>query len=133
MRHLFTYILASKKELATYGLVGGSGVLLDLGLLIFLKEWGGFSAIRAVIFSQILVVFYSFFLQKYWTFGNTAIPHRQFVRFVIMYGANYLIAIATMAIFHDYVGFDYKLVRIGTIALSVSWNFLLYKYWVFRR
>jgi putative flippase GtrA len=37
-----------------------------------------------------------------------------------------------MYVFNHGFGFDYRLVRICSIALMVSWNFFLYKYWVYK-
>jgi predicted neutral ceramidase superfamily lipid hydrolase len=44
---------------------------------------------------------------------------------------DYLFSIAAMYVFNDRLGIDYRLVRIASIALAVSWNFFLYKYWVY--
>ncbi len=31
------------------------------------------------------------------------------------------------------MGIDYKLVRISNIIIAVAWNFLIYKYWVYKQ
>ncbi len=58
-------------------------------------------------------------------------PHKQVVRYLILAGWNYLFAIFTMYLISEVMGYDYRIVRLGTIAMAVSWNFFLYKYWVY--
>jgi len=54
------------------------------------------------------------------------------MRYLILAGGDYFFAILTMYIFHRLIGWDYRLVNIGTVSAMVSWNFLIYKYWVYR-
>ncbi|MFH1947415.1 MAG: GtrA family protein [Candidatus Magasanikbacteria bacterium] len=132
LRKLLSYFWRVRFEFTKYFVIGFSGMFLDIATLVLFKEVFGVWATLAVILNQIIVVAYNFTLNKYWSFKNKALPHKQFVRYMLVFGVNYLIAIGAMFVFSDKVGFDYRLVRIFTIALSVSWNFLIYKYWVYK-
>jgi len=121
-RHYFT----------KYFIVGLSGVFLDIGSLIVLKERFGFSPTTAIVINQIFLLTYIFLLNKYWSFKDKTLPHRQIVRFLILASGNYLFAVLLMYIFNHWIGFDYRLVRLGSIALMVTWNFFLYKFWVYK-
>lgn len=107
-------------------------MLLDLGTLFLFREAFGLHPTLGVAINQIVVVVYSFTLNKYWSFKNHEMPHRQFVRFLLVFLWNYLFAVTFMYIGHDIFHFDYLPVRLVSIILSVSWNFVLYKKWVYK-
>lgn len=115
-----------------YVVVGGSGVFLDIGLLIIAKEWLGIGATMGVIVTQLVVLAYNFILNKYWSFQSTHLAHKQLVRYLSLAACNYGFSAFAMYIGHDIFGWYYVAVRIGTIALMVTWNFALYKWWVYR-
>ncbi len=70
-------------------------------------------------------------MNRQWSFESAGAKHKQFLKFLIVLGGNYLAGIVIMFVGHDTLGIHYQIVRIGTVALSVSWNFLFYNYWVF--
>ena len=127
------YLWSLRRQFAKYFIVGFSGVFLDLGTLILLKEKFHLTPVVAVIINQIGLLAYNFSLNKYWTFRNQEIPHKQIVRYLILAGFNYVFTVGAMYIFNHVMKLDYRLVRLATIALAVSWNFFLYKYWVYKQ
>jgi putative flippase GtrA len=107
-------------------------IFLDLLTLIFLKEFLGVKPVIAVMINQILVIFYVFFMNKYWSFRkNDGSTQYQMMRFFIVVFYNYCFSILTMYVFGNRLSFDYRLIRTGSIIAAVSWNFFLYKYWVY--
>lgn len=121
-----------RHQFVRYFIIGFSGVFLDVGTLYLLKEYLHFRPVVAVIINGILLINYVFFLNKYWAFKSTGVTHKQIVRFFLLAGVNYVIAVGWMYIFNEKLGLNYLLVRVANIALSVTWNFLLYKYWVYK-
>lgn len=124
-------MILMKREFIKYLFVGGSGVVVDLASLILIKEVFGITPYIAVVINQALVVGYSYGLHRLWTFQSTHMAHREMLRYIAVYVFNYVVAAASMYLFNEKLGYEYRLVRLATIACSVSWNFLLYKYWVF--
>lgn len=127
-----SYFWSLRREFAKYFIVGISGLILDMGTLILLKEVFGLLPVVAVIINQIFLLVYNFTLNKYWSFRNQALPHAQVVRYLVLAACNYVFSIGSMYILNHEYGVDYRLVRIVTIAVMVAWNFFLYKYWVYR-
>ena len=121
-----------RQQFARYFVIGFSGVILDVGSLFLLKEYLHLRPVVAVIINGVFLLNYVFFLNKYWAFKSTGITHKQMVRFFVLSAANYGISIGWMYIFNHKFGFNYILVRLFNIAISVAWNFLLYKYWVYK-
>ncbi|MBI2436265.1 MAG: GtrA family protein [Candidatus Magasanikbacteria bacterium] len=134
------YLWSLRHQFAKYFIVGFFGVILDVLTLILFKEVFGWTPVIAVAINQILLIGYTFTLNKYWSFKNTEISHRQLLRFLWLVGCNYLFSVLWMWFWIKYMGFEYVyreidsayiIVRLVSIALMVSWNFFLYKYWVY--
>ena len=128
IRHLW----GLRNEFVKYFTIGIGAFLADIGSLYALKEWAGLSATAAVVLYLPPLTFGVFYLNKKWSFGAAGITHRQAIRFYILSVINYFISIAWIIGFHDKLGIQYLLARTANIALSVAWNFLVYKYWVYR-
>ena len=121
-----------RREFARYFVVGISGAILDVGSLYLLKEFFHIRPVVAVIVNGVLLLNFIFFFNKYWAFKSKGVTHKQMVRFFILAGINYVISIGWMYFFNHKLEFNYLLVRVANIALSVAWNFLLYRYWVYK-
>ena len=132
IKNILSYFWKVRFEFAKYFVIGISGLVLDIATLVFFKEVFLLGATLAVVLNQIILVVYNFTLNKYWSFKNKALPQKQFVRYIILFAFNYLLAVLLMYVFSNKFGFDYRLVRVLNIALAVSWNFFLYKYWVYQ-
>lgn len=126
------YLWSLRREFAKYFIVGISSLVLDLGTLVLFTEALGLIPWVAVVINQTLILTYNFSLNKYWSFHNRAMPHQQIVRYALLAGWNYIFSVSAMYILNGRFGFDYRLVRLGSIVLMVNWNFFLYKYWVYR-
>ncbi len=133
LKKIIIRLWSMRQQFVRYFIIGFSGVFLDLGSLYLLKEYFHLHPVLAVIVNGVFLLNYVFFLNKYWAFKSTGITHKQMVRFFILAGANYAIAIGWMYIFNHKFGFYYLFVRLANIALSVAWNFLLYKFWVYKQ
>ena len=129
---LLKYFWSLRRQFAKYFIIGISGVILDMVTLVLFKEVFGIAPTIAVIVNQILLLSYNFYLNKNWSFREKSMPHKQIARFLILALGNYIFSVGAMYIFNHVLDFDYRLVRLATIAIMVSWNFLLYKYWVYK-
>lgn len=116
-----------------YAVIGTSGVFIDLITLYCLKEYFGLRPFFAVGINQIIVLCYIFFLNKHWSFQSKGESGRQVIKFLMVACGNYLFAIGWMYLFNENLGFNYMLVRVANIAMSVSWNFLLYRGFVYKK
>lgn len=124
-------LYSSRIQFSRYFAVGISGVVVDLTTLWFLIDILGFGAVFSLMINQVVVFLYAFNLNKHWAFKSTGSTKKEAKRYLLVYLFNYLFAIVWMYVWHDIYGFEPKLVRLLNIALSVSWNFLLYKYFVY--
>ena len=135
LRRLYYFFLGQFKsqQFRRYFTVGCSGVVLDLASLYLLKTTIGLTPVVAVIINQVGMAAYIFLLNKYWVFGSSGAFTRQVTRYITLMIVNYGIAIGWMWFFNSYLGFNYLLMRLANIALATVWNFLLYRFFVYRK
>lgn len=131
IQSIITAVLSHRKQIFRYLLVGGSGFVLDVGILYVLKQIFGAPATLGVICSQVVVIGYNFLLNKYWSFQSTQNGKTQFAKYIVLVAVNYTTGVGAMYLFHDVWGFYYLGVRVVTVVCFVPLNFLAYKYWIY--
>ncbi len=124
--------MASKRQLFFYAVIGGSAFVLDMGSLILFKEVLRVKPVVTVIFSQIVIINYVFFLNKHFSFQSLGRTRQQMIKFYLLAGWNYLFGVGWMGLLNEGWHWNYLVVRVSGIILAVSWNFLLYKFWVYK-
>lgn len=132
LKRLILHFWSMRREFAKYFIIGVTAFVLDIGSLYLLKEYANLSPVTSVIINQIVIVNLVFYLNKKWSFKSDGQTHKQIVKFYILAVANYFISIIWMGITHNYLQIHYLIARIANIILAVAWNFLLYRYWVYR-
>ncbi|MFA7653565.1 MAG: GtrA family protein [Candidatus Magasanikbacteria bacterium] len=129
---LLDFFWSLRKQFLKYAITGGSAFILDMGTLVLFKEIFHLRPVVAVIINQPIALIYVFLLNKFWTFKSSGKIHHQVIKFLALYAGNYLFAIIWMWLFSEKLGWHYLAIRMANIILAVSWNFLLYKYWIYR-
>jgi len=132
IKKLILHIWQLRRQFVKYFVIGFSGVILDLATLFIFKEYFALRPVVAVVINQILIITYIFLLNKFWTFKAKGITRDQLVRFLLIAFANYIFAVIWMWFFNEILGYNYLLTRLANIIISVSWNFLIYKHWVYK-
>ncbi len=115
-----------------YFVVGGTAFMLDMSSLYFIKEHFGLQPVQAVVINQVFILAYVFSLNKKWSFGATGATKRQLMKFLGLASFNYLVSVGWMWLFTQVFSIHYLIARVANIILAVTWNFLLYKYWVYK-
>lgn len=140
-RFLFVY------QLTKFVLVGGSNFLIDLGVLNFFIAITGISqGFWAIIFkslSFLVAVTWSFSWNKFWTFRSleTSSAGRQFIEFFLVTGVGFLINIGGFSAINDWIGPHggipaktwASVAATGAAGIGLVWNFLGYKFLVFKK
>lgn len=133
------------RQAVKFVLVGGLNTLIDLGvlnLLIFttgIANGFGYSAFKGISF--IVAVINSYFLNKFWTFKSAGKSGKEFSQFfmvsLIGFGVNIGVASLVVNIIGVQFGITPKIwANVGALAATfaaMAWNFIGYKFFVFKR
>jgi putative flippase GtrA len=121
-----------ERQFIRYAVVGvatnGTGYLL-----FYLLTTLGLSPVVtiSIIYPTHLVV--AFFLNKRWSFAHRGKVNMTAVKYLIAYGACYLINVGILELFADYLGFSHLIVQACAIVLLACLLFAVQRYWVFRQ
>lgn len=121
------------RQMLKSAIVGVSNTLLDFFVYLLLTRFAGMYYLAANILSFALAVTSSFFLNKRWTFRNRSrYSHVQYGKFVIISAGGLFINEGVLYTLVEHYGIPDIVGKTAGIVLVFFWNFLLYKYWVFR-
>ncbi len=145
IKKFFNYYWSHRVQFFKYFITGMSAFILDLSSLYLLVGQLHISKVLATLINQIILLNYVFFINKWWSFKSVGTTHRKIVRFYILAASNAAFSVFWMWFFTQVVrldvllhyvvknkDFDYLIIRTINIVLAVTWNFVLYKYWVYK-
>ncbi len=119
-------------QLIKYICIGAISVAADIIFLYFFTEfislWYVISAGLSFLIGLIIV----FMLNKFWSFQKYEFTTVQLRKFIILMAANYLCNMAFIFVLTESARLDYLFSKLIIIAIQTIWNFLFYKFWVFK-
>ncbi len=114
-----------------YLLSGGTAAFLELSSYQLMLMTGLWYLGAATISSGVGLIS-AFILHKYFVFGKKENTRSQVIRYIILQGMNALAQIAFVFLFVEFFGIHEFMAKILGIGVVVSWNFFLYKLFVYR-
>jgi dolichol-phosphate mannosyltransferase len=126
-----------KKEIVSqfvkFCLVGVFNTIVDYGVYLFFSRLVGLYFLYSNILSILVAMTFSFFANKYWTFGNLENKlASQYLKFFLISIVYFLLYNTIFYLGVKYLGIYDLLVKLIAIVIGVFWNFLANKYWTFR-
>jgi putative flippase GtrA len=122
---------SSAADFTRYVVIGVCTVALDVGLLVFTHQVLGFPLAVATTVAYAASWLFNFSLNRYWIVGTEARGvTRHAARFTALVAANYAITVAVVTS-ADSWGVPYVVAKVAVVIASTSWNYLLYRHWVF--
>ncbi len=107
-------------------LVGGSGLLLDMGVTYATKEWMRLNKYVANGLGFTLAATTNFFLNRWWTFRSESPDISiQYMKFVTIAVVGLAINTSIIYILHDRLRLNFYLSKIGAIGVVTIWNFTM--------
>lgn len=137
--------LAILRQITKFIIVGGVNTFLDFAVLNFLIAVSGvatglnFSFFKGISF--LVAGTNSYFWNKYWTFESTAKKELEFIQFIVISAIGLFINVGVASFIVNNIGAPGAIsptlwANIGAlvaVAASLIWNFLGYKFIVFRK
>jgi dolichol-phosphate mannosyltransferase len=111
-----------------FGLVGGSGVIVNNAILLALVELLRIPAIPAAVIATECAIVSNFLLNDRWTFadvrGSSNLPwYRRFASYNLLTLGGLVIGVGVLALLHGTLGIHYLVANLAGIALGTLWNY----------
>ncbi|MFA4825944.1 MAG: glycosyltransferase family 2 protein [Methanoregula sp.] len=119
------------KRVFKFGLVGISGIIVNQGILIFLKEFAGFPLPVASLFAIEFAILNNFLWNDLWTFKSGGQPQKissrwhRLISFQIVSAGGAVINFGILNVLAYMMGIDYRIANIIGILVGFVWNFLI--------
>lgn len=118
------------KKLFKFGMVGISGILVNMGVLYYLKEYAGFYYLVASFFAIELSILNNFLWNDLWTFcssGDHKLSSRwhRLVAFHIVSAGGLVINMGILGLLTGIFGVYYLVSNMVGILIAFAWNFLV--------
>ncbi|MBN1326221.1 GtrA family protein [Candidatus Falkowbacteria bacterium] len=122
------------RQFIKFCVVGFGNTIIDYGVYLFFSRLIDLYYLYANILAILVAMTFSFFVNKYWTFGNfekeIKIQYAKFfligIVYFILYNAIFYLCVNNLLIYD-------LLAKIIAIAIGLFWNFIANKYWTFRK
>jgi dolichol-phosphate mannosyltransferase len=123
---------ASWVQLLKFGIVGGSGYLINLGVFAFLSGNLGVYHAVAAVGAFCVAVTSNFLWNRYWTFGpGEGLAHMQAARFFVVSLASLVINLAVLEAIVASSSISELAAQAIAVAVAMPFNFLGNKLWTF--
>lgn len=111
-----------------FGIVGGSGVVVNMAALWLLHDELRLAADPAIVLAVGLAIVNNFIWNNYWTFGASGVAPRRVVQFVAISLVGMAINVAVFKVLLHF-GVFYLLADLGGIGVAIVWNFIANSRW----
>lgn len=125
-------------RLVKFGIVGGSGVFVNMFLLWFCKDQLSIPLTIASLIAIGVSIFTNFVLNNFWTWRDSSTKnkysflHRMW-RYYITASLSATINYITLIVLSEYVGIYYLISNLIGIGFGMVFNFGLGEFWVFKK
>ncbi|MDR2035573.1 MAG: GtrA family protein [Coriobacteriales bacterium] len=119
------------KQGARYLIVGFSSFALEFLLFFVLFEVLGVFVVVSNVIAIAVASLYNFIMSREWTFKSTSSLMRSIVLYLILFAWNQFFSSWVIITLMNW-GVSAELAKIGTMAVIVCWNFVLYRKVVFK-
>ncbi|MNL05136.1 GtrA-like protein [compost metagenome] len=115
-----------------------TGGLLDYSVMIFCTELLHIHYTISIAIGGIIGAILNFSVNRYWTFKDNKAYHSpvgtQLAKFIFVVAGSIALKSSGTYLFTNWLKLDYKITRIMVdIIVSLGFNYVLQKYWVFRK
>lgn len=121
------------RQFVKFAIVGTIGTVVDISILVFLKEVVGLSVYVANTFSFTAAVINNYTWNTLWTFADQEREHRrQLIQFFIVSVVGLGLSQLLLYFFHDVLNQHYLVAKCLAILIVLFWNFTANRFWTFK-
>jgi len=122
------------KHAAKYYAVGASGILVNLGLLYYLTEYGSLWYFLSYALAISVSITSNFILNKFWTFRDSIDSQKtivMYVKFVSVSMVGMAIQLGSVYVLVESLTVYYMLAALISICIAGAINFIINRHWTF--
>lgn len=122
------------KHAAKYYAVGASGILVNLGLLYYLTEYGSLWYFLSYALAISVSITSNFILNKFWTFRDSIDSQKtivMYVKFVSVSMLGMAIQLGSVYVLVESLTVYYMLAALISICIAGAINFIINRRWTF--
>lgn len=120
-------------QLIRYLVTGFTAFGIEYGLYVILIRFLNIHYIWASVVVYFLVFWFVFFVNRFWSFKSTSDIKRQLLQYGLLFAFNLIVAnVFLMAFLTETLGLSQYLSPMIKMAFVVCWNFLFYKYVIYK-
>jgi putative flippase GtrA len=125
------WLWGERVRISKYLISGFSAFGIDWVVYFLATRAFGFDEFISNVFSVLSGATCAFLANKFWSFSNRENTARQTKRFAALFVFNYLFQQVGFYIAIHYIGLHDLLAKVILVGMMVSWNYLIYKYWIY--
>jgi putative flippase GtrA len=119
-------------QLVKFGVVGGSGYVINLIVFAVLVSGLGVYHVAAAVGAFLVALGNNFFWNRHWTFGpGEGMAHHQAIRFTVVSVGALLINLAALEVLVSSMGMNELAAQAIAVAFAMPFNFVGNKLWTF--
>ncbi|MGE5557002.1 MAG: GtrA family protein [Bacillota bacterium] len=122
----------NRPQLIKYLITGFSSFGLETSLLFLLTERAKLYYQYSNIIAYVVVFWFNFLLNKFWSFGSKRNMARQLILYTPLFIFNLAFNYFMMYLLTDVVRLFYLFSKVIVVGMVVTWNFFLYKKVIYR-
>ncbi|MDH8679236.1 GtrA family protein [Fusibacter bizertensis] len=121
-------------QLIKYLITGFTAFGIEYGLYVILYKWVGLYYIVASMIVYALVFWFSFFVNRIWSFKSTGNLKKQLMQYGLLFFFNLIVSnLFLMKFLTDVIGISALISPFLKAGFIVCWNFLIYKYIIYKK
>lgn len=135
LKQRFLDIKAHKtiQQLIKYLITGFTAFGIEYGLYVLLLKVWAVNYIVASALVYTLMFWFVFLVNRFWSFKSTGDMKKQIVQYGLLFVFNLIVGnVLLMTLLTDVLGMSAYLSPFFKTACVVSWNFLIYKYLIYK-
>ncbi|MDN4598404.1 GtrA family protein [Leifsonia sp. F6_8S_P_1A] len=113
-----------------YLIAGGVAFLVDFGLLWLFHVALGLPTWLAAAISFLLSFFFTYTIQRVFSFGSAAPHGPALIKYTLLVAANTVATAGIVALF-DHTALGWAGGKVVATVVTTVWNYFAYRYWVF--
>lgn len=125
--------IALRLSIVRYLIVGFTTFFIDFGIHTLLKFQYGFDENIATRWSTLLSMIFNFTASNTWSFKGTSSSNpKKLLKYAGLAIVNFIFYNLMFELLHTRNGLNDIVAKVIITAMIVSWNYLIYRFWVFR-